>query len=83
MIIDLILDRKDGDAYSPREFYNAVQEYGEVFGDVAWNITRAMDEGSELDVKAVLCRYIIDNGYNEKTCEYIISVNWLEGYENI
>jgi hypothetical protein len=79
MIIDLILDRKDGEAYSPREFYNAVMGYGKV-GHL---ITEMMDEGTELDVKAALCRYIVDNGYNEKICEYVISVNWLEGYEDI
>ncbi len=79
MIIDLILDRKDGDAYSPREFYNGVMGYGKV-GHL---ITQMMDEGTELEVKAALCRYIIDNGYNEKICEYIISVNWLEEDENI
>lgn len=79
MIIDLILDRKNGDHYSPREFYNAVMEYGKV-GHL---ITEMMDEGTELSVKAALCRYIVDNGYDSKVCEYIISVNWLEGYENI
>ena len=73
MIIDLILDRKDGEAYSPREFYNAVMEYGKV-GHL---ITEMMDEGTELEVKAALCRYIVDNGYDNKICEYIISVNWI------
>ena len=79
MIIDLILDRKDGAPYDAREFYNAVMEYGKV-GHL---ITEMMDEGTELEVKAAICRYIVDNGYDSKVCEYIISVNWLEGYENI
>lgn len=77
MIIDLILDRKDGDAYSPREFYEAVQEYGDVFGSIAWNITLAMDGGTEDDVKSELCGYVLEQGYNPQICEYINSVNWL------
>lgn len=77
MIIDLILDRKDGDVYSPREFYEEVQEYGDVFYGIAWNIARAMDGGTEEDVKRELCRYVIEHGYNPQICEYINSVNWL------
>lgn len=79
MIIDLILDRKDGVPYDAREFYNSVMEYGRV----GWGITFAMDEGSELEVKAALCKYVMDECYSDKVCEYIISVNWLEGYEDI
>lgn len=74
MIIDLILDRKDGATYNAREFYYAVMEHGKV-GHL---ITEMMDEGTELSVKAALCRYIVENGYDNKVCEYIISVNWLE-----
>lgn len=77
MIIDLILDRKDGCPYSPKDFYKEVQEYGEIFGNVAWNITRAMDEGTEQDIKKELCRYITEQGYNPNICDYINSVNWL------
>lgn len=77
MIIDLILDRKDGKWYKPKTFYNEVMEYGEIFGDIAWNIARAMDEGEEDDVKEELCHYIISQGYNLSICDYINSVNWL------
>jgi len=75
--IDLILDRIDSDAYSPREFYKEVQEYGGVFGSIAWDIARAMDVGAEEDVKRELCRYVLEQGYNPQICEYINSVNWL------
>jgi hypothetical protein len=77
MIIDLILDRKDGEEYNARDFYYACLRYGEVGDD----ITRALDSGTEKDVKKALCDYVIDNDYNKNICKYINSVNWLEGFE--
>lgn len=74
MIIDLILDRKDGQEYNPREFYFEVLDYGGIFAE---RITRAMDCGTEKDIKNQLCRYIIQCLYNEDICDYINSVNWL------
>ena len=71
MVIDLILDRKDGQPYNARKFYNNVCEYGEV------DIANAMDEGEEDEVKHELCKYVIDNKYNHNICQYITSVNWL------
>ena len=84
MIVDLILDRYEGDIpvnrgakklgeYSARAFYDAVREYGPIGDD----ITRAMDGGTENDVKAALCEYIVNNEYNPAICGYIHSVNWL------
>ena len=73
MIIDLILDRKDGVHYEPARFYYGVMDYGEV----GFGITAAMDGGTEEDVKRELCKYIKDNEYNMELCEYINSVNWL------
>lgn len=75
MIIDLIQSRKHGDflSYTPSSFYNAVRGYGEI-GD---EITLAMDEGTENDVKRELCTYIVSNGYNQEFCNYINSVDWL------
>lgn len=77
MIIDLILDRKDGYRYNPREFYDEVIKYGETWPDIAFPIASAMDSGIEQDVKNELCRYVIEYGYNSKICEYINSVEWL------
>lgn len=77
MIIDLILDRKDGFGYSPREFYNDVMEYGREFGEMAFKIARAMDMGEEEDVKNELCNYVIEQDYNPEICDYINNVNWL------
>lgn len=73
MIIDLILDRKDGENYTPKQFYNDVMNYGKIGFDIA----EALDSGEEKDVKEKLCQYVIDNDYNEEICKYINSVNWL------
>lgn len=71
MIIDLILDRRDGIKYNAREFYWNCMQYGNI------GITEAMDYGTELDVKAALCRYIKENEYNLDICKYINSNKWL------
>lgn len=93
MIIDVILDRKDDEklieqgythirlwdgteqalAYDPHRFYRDIIGYGRI-GD---NITRAMDYGTEEDVKNALCQYIKNNEYNPKICDYINSRTWL------
>lgn len=75
MVIDLILDRKDCEDYDydPAKFYHECMCYG----DVAENITMAMDYGTENQVKQALCDYIVENGYNRTICMYVHSVNWL------
>ena len=73
MIIDLILDRKDGDKYRPEVFYRRVYMYGEI----GFGISSAMDGGTENDVKRELCNYVVENGYDEKICEYINKEKWL------
>jgi len=86
MIIDLILDRKDGknikikdgklyttQKYNPKDFYDWVMGYGETGHDIA----ESLDNGQEDDVKRELCRYIIENEYNPDVCNFINSVNWL------
>ena len=73
MIIDLILDRKDGLQYEPKRFYNEVTQYGEV----GYQIAEALDNGTELAIKMELGKYIKNNGYNEGLIKYIFSVNWL------
>lgn len=74
MIIDLILERKDGWPYDAREFYSAVMEYG---GHDAGRITRAMDEGEEPDIREALSLYIINNDYPDHICDYIRRMDWL------
>lgn len=73
MIIDKILDRKDGVPYKPDRFYRDILPYGKI----GHGITAAMDYGTENDVKTALCEYIIGNNYNPEICGYIWSETWL------
>lgn len=76
MIIDLILNRRDGELYSPKQFYNDVMGYESVCG-IGYSISRALDYGSEKQVKKALCDYIVNNDYNLNIMKYINSVKWL------
>ena len=77
MVIDAILDRKEGEEYgeeyNAKAFYDFVRSYGKIGED----ITLAMDYGEEEDVKAALCDYIIINEYNPALCDYIETREWL------
>ena len=73
MIIDLILDRKDGGKYTAKTFYNDVVQYGEI----GYSITSAMDYGTDKDVKIALCNYVVENEYNTEICNWINSVHWI------
>lgn len=73
MIVDLILDRKDSREYNAHDFYMDCMRYGRVGDD----ITRAMDGGTEEDVKRALCAYIAKNEYNPLLRDYICRINWL------
>lgn len=75
MIIDKILDRYDGDAYDPEDFYKAMMSYEE---GTDFKISRALDSGEEEDIKRELCAYIDDGNYNPKIKTFINSVKWLE-----
>ncbi len=80
MIIDLILDRKDNeqfdgvDTYKAHDFYFSCMRYG----SIADKITRAMDEGTEEEVKTALCEYVSEQGYNPEIKDYINSKKWIE-----
>lgn len=84
MIIDMILDRKgfeeDGvmDYYNPKRFYDMMMAYGEDGGS-GFAIARAMDCGTEDDVRRELCGYIDRNQYNPEIKDYINSVEWIKG----
>ena len=81
MIIDLILDRKDGepfgDVYDERQVYFDVMHYNDLTPDASSEITAAMDYGTDADVRASLCRYIDQNGYNPEIKNYINSRRWI------
>ena len=78
MIIDEILERKEGMPYNSKDFYDYVSYWAETDNDVGTGIARALDGGTEEDVKRELCKYIKEQGYNPEICDYINSVNWLE-----
>ena len=73
MIIDLILERKDGKPYSTHAFCCGVKEYGEV-GE---KIVKAIYSRDEWEVKAALIQYLIDQRYCLTIANYINSVKWL------
>lgn len=79
MIIDLILDRKDNEKYYEKDLYNSHDFYYDVlrYGEIGDEITRALDFGTESDVKKALCNYIYNNEYNVNICDYINSKQWL------
>ena len=74
MIIDLILDRKNGIPYIAREFYNNVMQYGKIGHDIA----SALDSGENGDVQFELAKYIKENGYDLSLIEYVNSFGWTQ-----
>lgn len=77
MIIDLILDRKDGFGYDAKEAYDYINKEEQMF-QLDSGIAKAMDCGTNKDVQEALCRYIDGQGYNHNLCKYIRSVRWVE-----
>jgi len=73
MIIDLILNRKDGETYSARQFYAGVMQYGEI----GHGIAAALDSGENKDVQRELCTYIDEQEYNPDIKNYINDQEWL------
>lgn len=76
MLIDVILDRRDGVKYDARRLYDYLQEGGVVF-PFYWDYARVMDEGTEEEMKSALCSYVTECGYSPEICDYIRSVDWL------
>lgn len=83
MIIDLILDRRDGmrrgeNSYKPHDFYFDCLAYG----DISAGITQAMDGGTEHDVKRELIKYIVGNNYSLDIIDFILSAWWIDRNDN-
>ena len=75
MIIDIILDRKDGAIkYTAATHLKAIYDYATDAG--MSDIARALDSGNEADVRAALMRYIKVCGYPTALLDYIASVRW-------
>ena len=77
MIIDAILDRKLGEPYNAKVFYDYVTAEEEIFFP-KMEISRAMDCGTNTDVQKALCDYITRNDYNPAICDYINTVSWID-----
>lgn len=77
MIIDVILDRKDGAIkYTPATHLRAIFDYAT---DARMNdLAAAVDGGNEDDVKAALMRYITASGYPAALLDYIAGVRWTD-----
>lgn len=77
MIIDVILDRKDGAIK-----YTAAKHLGAIFDyatDARMNdLAAAVDGGNEDDVKAALMSYIATCGYPLDLLDYIAGVRWTD-----
>ena len=75
MIIDVILDRKDGAiSYDVSKHLKAIYDYATDAGMT--ELATAVDGGNEADVRAALMRYITMCGYPTALLDYITSVCW-------
>lgn len=74
MLVDIILDRKAGERYNAREMYLYCQD--SVFPFYR-KVAEVMRNGTEEQIKELLCSYIKEEMYNPNICDYINSVNWL------
>lgn len=85
MIIDIILDRREGAInYVPATHLKAIYDYATFFH--MNNLATAVDSGNEDDVKAALMDYVISGGCNPDIhhhnfldlCLFIKAVRWTE-----
>lgn len=77
MIIDIILDRKDGAiSYDASKHLKAIYDYATDAGMT--ELATAVDGGTEDDVKAALMCYIATCGYPLELLDYIASMRWTD-----
>lgn len=88
MIIDIILDRREGAiSYDAATHLKAIYDYATFFH--MDNLAAAVDSGNEADVKAALMDYVISGGCNPDIhhhnffdlCLFIKTVRWTEETE--
>ena len=80
MIIDLILDRRDGKSFDPCEFAFQVNDYAAIWPGLARPILDALSSRNEDCVRRALCIYINLAGYDTEICDYVNSVCWLPAW---
>lgn len=79
MIIDAILDRR-ADNKEGKDSWTAENlryVYDEAMFFKFDYLSRAIDGGTEKDVKDALCRYIDENEYRPSIKRYVRSVEWI------
>lgn len=77
MIIDIILDRKDGAiSYDASKHLKAIYDYATDAGMT--ELATTVDGGTEDDVKAALMCYISTCGYPLELLDYIARVHWTD-----
>lgn len=77
MIIDIILDRREGAInYVPATHLKAIYDYATDAGMT--ELATAVDGGTEDDVKAALMCYISTCGYPLELLDYIAKVRWTD-----
>ena len=77
MIIDIILDRKDGAiSYNANKHLKAIYDYATDAGMT--ELATAVDGGTEDDVKAALMRFISESGYPTALLDFISSARWTD-----
>lgn len=80
MLIDLILDRRDGCPYDPVLFAFSVNDYNAVFPELCGPVLAALSSHDDSKIKAALCAYVVAGGYNPEICKYINSVSWVPAW---
>lgn len=78
MIIDEILDRKDGRRFVADEFKRYVLKESVYFGFKYFSEAYSMpnDVSREYFVKRAIIKYIVENGYDINLIHFVLSVNW-------
>ena len=79
MLIDLILDRRDGCKFDPVDFAFGVNDYAAIFACVR-PVLDALATKCEQAVKYALCGYVLSCGYDPEICDYINAVSWLPAW---
>lgn len=81
MIIDVILDRRTYECEDQDFGWYDEEQLREIYDSAVYfhldYLARAIDGGTEKDVKNALCRYIDENGYRPSIKQYVCSVNWI------
>lgn len=75
MVIDFILDRKEGIEYDKDAFLEYVVRENECFG-IFDELIFALALDKETETAVALCKYIRTQGYNTEICGYVWSVDW-------